>query len=184
MLFLSQGYDKTSMDSVASEASVSKQTLYSHFANKEQLFRACITGKVETYGLNLQWARREDSVEDTLTRFGVQLMELFEDPNVIAMYRLLMAESENHPELCHAFYEAGPEATKQKLADYFEDQASLGKLVAHDPPDSAELLVSILEPNLISRLLLGTADSPKRDADEPYVRKRVRWFLRSHAAPD
>ena len=37
-LFLDQGYDGTSMDDVATEAGVSKPTVYRYFADKEQLF--------------------------------------------------------------------------------------------------------------------------------------------------
>lgn len=38
LLFLEQGFDGTSMDEVAKRAGVSKQTVYSHFSGKEQLF--------------------------------------------------------------------------------------------------------------------------------------------------
>ncbi|MFK8028985.1 MAG: TetR/AcrR family transcriptional regulator [Gammaproteobacteria bacterium] len=181
-MFLSHGYDKTSMDAVANDAGVSKQTLYSHFANKEQLFRACITNKVEDHGLDLSWADRQAPIEDTLTRFGVQLLGLFRDPNVIAMHRLLMAESDNHPKLCQAFHEMGPLATKQMLADYLEDQASLGKIELEEPFESAELLVSIVERNVIAMLLLGVDKQPSNEGTAEEVRKRVQWFLNAHAA--
>lgn len=42
-LFIEHGYPNTSMDKVAKEAGVSKQTVYSHFKDKETLF-------VETVG--------------------------------------------------------------------------------------------------------------------------------------
>lgn len=39
-LFVSMGYASTSMDAVATEAGVSKLTVYSHFNDKETLFSA------------------------------------------------------------------------------------------------------------------------------------------------
>jgi TetR/AcrR family transcriptional repressor of mexJK operon len=39
-LFLSEGFDRTSMDAVAAHAGVSKTTVYAHFADKVELFRA------------------------------------------------------------------------------------------------------------------------------------------------
>src|ERR1700761_3943858 len=41
-LFLRDGYRDTSMDAVAAQAAVSKQTVYKQFADKEQLFRAVV----------------------------------------------------------------------------------------------------------------------------------------------
>src|SRR5215472_16211908 len=43
-LFLRNGYLGTSMDEVAALAGVSKQTVYTHFADKEQLFAELVRG--------------------------------------------------------------------------------------------------------------------------------------------
>ncbi|MBW4096041.1 MAG: helix-turn-helix transcriptional regulator, partial [Acidobacteria bacterium] len=39
-LLLTHGYDGTSMDAVATNAGVSKTTVYAHFSDKDALFRA------------------------------------------------------------------------------------------------------------------------------------------------
>lgn len=41
-VFLQHGYARTSMDRVAAQAGVAKQTIYSHFQDKEGLFTALI----------------------------------------------------------------------------------------------------------------------------------------------
>ena len=41
-VFLQRGYERASMDKVAKASGVSKQTLYSHFADKEALFVALV----------------------------------------------------------------------------------------------------------------------------------------------
>lgn len=41
-LFLELGFDQTSMDAVAARAGVSKTTVYAHFGDKLELFRAVI----------------------------------------------------------------------------------------------------------------------------------------------
>src|ERR1700685_4220571 len=41
-LFLKDGYELTSMEAVAKKADVSKLTIYSHFADKAELFRNVI----------------------------------------------------------------------------------------------------------------------------------------------
>src|SRR2546426_11426938 len=46
-LFLSGGYEGTSMDAVAAEAGVSKLTVYNHFSDKETLFAEAVKAKCE-----------------------------------------------------------------------------------------------------------------------------------------
>ena len=50
-LFMEKGYELTSMEAVAGEANVSKLTIYSHFADKNQLFRAIIQYRCEKIGM-------------------------------------------------------------------------------------------------------------------------------------
>src|SRR5579864_7255427 len=45
-LFLHNGYLGTSVDDIAALAHVSKQTVYTHFADKEQLFAELIRGNI------------------------------------------------------------------------------------------------------------------------------------------
>ena len=77
-LFLAQGFQGTSMDAVAKRAGVSKQTVYSHFANKEELFKACIGAKVAGYGFDS--AAMVD--DDDLRRLCQQLLDA--NPRVVA----------------------------------------------------------------------------------------------------
>src|SRR2546430_635953 len=57
-LFLRNGYLGTSMDEIAALAGVSKQTVYTHFADKERLFTELVLGNTE----------RVDEFVDVLTR--------------------------------------------------------------------------------------------------------------------
>src|SRR5277367_6123476 len=50
--FLELGYQGTSMNAVAERACVIKQTIYSHFANKEALFRSVIQASTLDYVRN------------------------------------------------------------------------------------------------------------------------------------
>ena len=51
-LFLSDGYARTSMDAIAARAGVSKQTVYSHFADKDTLFAAVVASLRSEAGAN------------------------------------------------------------------------------------------------------------------------------------
>src|SRR5262245_47308058 len=48
--FLQTGYRGTSMDEIAASAGVSKQTVYKHFVDKENLFFEIVAGTVQEAG--------------------------------------------------------------------------------------------------------------------------------------
>ena len=43
-----KGYDGTSMDEIATKASVSKQTIYKHFSDKDHLFAEIVLATTQT----------------------------------------------------------------------------------------------------------------------------------------
>ncbi len=65
-LFLQKGYPATSMDDVAAAARVSKQTIYTHFATKEELFADLVlasAGRVDEFTTALTAALADGDVE-------------------------------------------------------------------------------------------------------------------------
>ena len=49
-VFLANGYSRTSMDDIARQAGVSKQTVYQHFKSKEQLLTHVVTSIIADAG--------------------------------------------------------------------------------------------------------------------------------------
>ena len=94
-LFLTEGFERTSMDAVAQAAGVSKQTVYSHFANKDELFRSCIASKVAEYDLTVEPSEYH-TLEAGLRAFADGYLRILSDPRVVRMWRLIMAESVEH----------------------------------------------------------------------------------------
>lgn len=111
-LFLRQGFGQTSMDVVARDAGVSKQTVYSHFANKDELFEACITRTCHEYQLDnidAMLVSQPAGLAEKLHAIATQFVALMHDPRVIAMYAVVIAESKKNPSVAKIFYKAGPE---------------------------------------------------------------------------
>ncbi len=114
-IFLEVGWAGTSMDAVARAAGVSKQTVYSHYKSKEDLFRACVTNKLELYELDGSDLADLD-LEEALLAYGHRFLTLLNDPDVIRMHRLLISHCTEFPRLVDAFFAAGPEAVYSALA--------------------------------------------------------------------
>ena len=114
---MQQGFTNTSMDLVAKAASVSKQTVYSHFNNKDDLYTAVIDAKCKEYRLD---ASRLDTCDaplgDVLHEIAHQTISLLQDPDVIAMYTVVIGEAKNNPHVAELFYRAGPQQSVQTVA--------------------------------------------------------------------
>lgn len=125
-LFMTVGMERTSMDAVAQAAGVSKQTVYSHFKSKDDLFRACIASKVQMYGLDKSKIDPSAPVDIALRRVGHQFLTLLGDPDVICMFRLMISEATSFPRVVHTFFETGPHATVDYVRSIFAQYLTSG----------------------------------------------------------
>src|SRR5215471_2497824 len=125
-LFLRDGYRNTSMDQVAADAAVSKQTVYKHFADKEQLFREIVlgvTGNSEAIITDLTSVLRNSeigSVADlrtVLTDLARRYIDGVLRPNVLSLRRLIIAEAERFPDLARTYFEQAPSRGIDVIAD-------------------------------------------------------------------
>ncbi|MFD0469251.1 TetR/AcrR family transcriptional regulator [Nonomuraea thailandensis] len=90
-VFLRNGYVGTSMDEVASLAAVSKQTVYKHFTDKEQLFTNIImdtTGQVEGLAKMITAALEDsDDLEKDLGELARRFLARIMSPDVLRLRR-------------------------------------------------------------------------------------------------
>jgi TetR/AcrR family transcriptional repressor of mexJK operon len=125
-LFLEQGFSGCSMDMVAKHSTVSKQTVYSHFSNKDALFIAVIDNKCKEYQLDTFHLEQEKAnLEEVLDQVGLKIVRLLHDEKVIAMYRVVIGEVSCNPHVAELFYHAGPQHSLKALARCFQMHAEI-----------------------------------------------------------
>ena len=176
-LFLANGLAGTSMDAVSERAGVSKQTVYSHFQGKEDLFRACIRNKVEAYGFLDQALPETADLAAVLQRFGRQFLDLLFDEEVVAMHRVVIGESGAHPKLARLFYETGPGKTINAVAAYIEGQMRRGTLKQDDPRYVAVLFLNMVRAHYQLQLLMSMPPDIQDTDFDAHVEKVVDQFL-------
>jgi TetR/AcrR family transcriptional repressor of mexJK operon len=138
--FLATGFESVTMDSIAKESGVSKQTLYSYFGSKQELFLALVTEKTRVTSRSVlssvprvtDVATARDEVRDLLVAQLTAVM----DPEVLALRRLVIGEAVRFPELARALYENGPRVAIASLATVIGDLQDLG-LVRIAGPETA-----------------------------------------------
>ena len=159
-LFLNEGFANTSMDKVAKHSGVSKQTVYSHFESKDSLYTSAIENKCLAYQLDPSRLAEHNGcqlpLKDCLQTIGVQFVKLFHDEEVIAMYRVVIAEANNNPHVAELFYDAGPKASINVLGGMFQ-QFSDNRLSSETALGVAIDYFSLLKGEFHIRTLFGLA---------------------------
>ncbi len=101
-LFTQQGYDATSIDQIASAASIGKPTIYRRYPTKDHLFQAVLKEHlfrrfVEAWALRMEDLAKEAEVSsgsalEALKQICRITLELILDADAVNLYRLMIAE--------------------------------------------------------------------------------------------
>lgn len=126
-VFLEYGYKGTSMDRVAEEAGVSKQTIYSHFEDKERLFHDLVD-----YLSGSLFTEQQDHTklfelepEAFLIRISQLFFEQMDRWEYKSFFRVVVAESGRFPELAQLYVKRAVEPGLAVLVLYFEKHPEL-----------------------------------------------------------
>jgi TetR/AcrR family transcriptional repressor of mexJK operon len=187
-LFLERGYQGTSMDDIAAAAQISKQTIYTHFPNKDQLFADLVLGNTEhveelAAGL-IRTFREADGLEEGLRRVARMYAGLVIQPQVLQLRRLVLAEAGRFPDLARSYYERVPERVYGLLAALFDELMVAGRLRADDPRLAAQHFAwLVLGVPLDRGMFLPPAEAAGGAGASDLADAAVRVFLAAYAAP-
>jgi AcrR family transcriptional regulator len=133
-VFLTHGFSAATTDMIQREASVSKSTVYAHYANKEALFVAVIEAECAAYTDTVRRIEfRPGKLRETLTALARAYLDIVLSPAGLSLFRVVIAEAPRFPNLARTFYLAGPQAIATMAAD------CLGSAVASGEADLSEL---------------------------------------------
>lgn len=125
-VFLAEGFERASLDQIANRASVSKQTIYSHFADKEALFKAICTELTETLTVPLRQGSAASDLRSILTRLGEDALALMLHPAALDLHRLVASAAPRFPELGRVAYEAGAKRMLRDLSTLLLERSRAG----------------------------------------------------------
>jgi TetR/AcrR family transcriptional repressor of mexJK operon len=166
-VFLQHGYLGATTDEVAARASVSKQTLYKHFADKQRLFAEVIldttVGVVE--GLSDAVARRVEDTDDVpaaLSGLAKEWMSSLLQPEVLRLRRLVIAEADRFPEVARAWFDRGFGPGVSVLGEALQRLAGRGLLRSLGDPTLAAYQFAglVMYQPMNQAMFAGTAEIP------------------------
>jgi AcrR family transcriptional regulator len=180
-VFLAHGYGAASTDMIQRAACVSKSTLYAYYPTKDTLFAAVVEAECRAFARTfseVSFERRD--LADSLKRLGQSYLGLLLAPSALGLYRIVVAETPRFPALGQAFYAAGPDLVKRRLAEYLARTGADGQLAVRDPAQAAGHFLALLRGDLQLRALFGAGPPPGRAAIAHAVAAVVQCFMAAY----
>ena len=175
-LFLEHGFDGVSIDDIVLTVGGSKTNVYSHFGNKEGLFRAVIENLCELFLRNFKKINLSGKDARTgLTQLGTTLLKSLMLEKHIAFQRLVLAESGRFPGLGQTWFDDGPQQSRLRIAGFIAQCQQAGQLRNSDPKISATLFHDMLVFNPTHLSTIGRP--PSTQAVHRHVRQVVELFM-------
>jgi AcrR family transcriptional regulator len=172
------GYAGASMSAIAARAGVSTKTLYRLVPTKAELFRLAVRSRAGRFILAAD--ELDDPAEDLtagLERLLIAYGTLALDPEVIAVYRLVVGECSHFPELGQTFFEAAIRATSRPIADWLAHQCRRGSITLDDAEQAADMLRGMMAMEPQRAALLGQAPPPDASAIAARAKVCAKIFL-------
>ena len=176
-LFLSQGFDATTMDDIASEAEVSKATLYKHFGSKRDLFVQMVLKKLDGHlSKELYAGLTGEDLQTDLSSIAKGFMSIIYSEEGVKIYRTVMNECRLGGELPQLFYTTAIVESHNRFEAYLEKMIQAEKLICQDVKRASSTFFALMQGRPHYEELLHVPPSFP-DLDE-HAKKQVELFIK------
>lgn len=160
-LFLERGYDSVSINEIIAVVGGSKETIYSNFGNKAQLFEAVVRQLCSDVTIHID-TRPEGTLEEQATRLARSFVAIVLTPQIMAFHRLVTSIGRAFPEVGRLFYQTGPETMYRIFAQWIAQHQAKGNIRADA---DARRLAVLFHDMLIGEQMLSwlTAAASQKD---------------------
>ncbi|OUS32321.1 hypothetical protein A9Q98_01410 [Thalassotalea sp. 42_200_T64] len=182
--FCEKGFSVTSMDSIAKSAGVSKQTVYSHFGNKDELFAAAISHRCSEFRMSSMPEALLKDPQVALKTFAKGFIELLLSKEGTAIHRVCISESQTNPKVSQLFFSAGPESVIKEISQLIANYSTSGLIKVVDCHMAAVQFLSMIKGEALMRREYNTEQQLSADEIAHYIDNTVDLFLRGYGLKD
>ena len=163
-MFIANGYRRTTMDAVAAEARISKQSLYRNYPSKDALYSAMVQDWVDR-GYDAMRPHATALSEAHQAREGLLglarvLQAGLLSPPVLQMRTLIAAEAQRFPDVAADYVTRSWTRNLSMLAEALRILTARGLLHVDDPGVAAEQLTWLVVAAPLNRLTLEGGAHP------------------------
>ena len=183
-LFIRNAFAGTSMDAIAADAGVSKLTVYSHFGDKDNLFREVIRSRIQdllpeqTYAYDPQ-----ADIHDVLLRVALKHAHLDCNAETVGTFRAILSDCrQGNPRYGKLIWEEGTTRTHGLMEHLLQQAVDAGQLDIDDVPRASVQFLTLIKGNLMMRQMFGCTECPESYLQEieTTARAGVVMFLRAY----
>lgn len=181
-LFITQGYERVSMDQIAAGAGVSKLTVYSHYGDKDSLFAEAVRAHCEQgMPTSLFDEEAETPLRTRLDVIGHAFYAMVMAPDAVAGHRILCSPQVTGSTLPEVFWKAGPQPMQQAFAALLERRIAAGELQIDDTQRASAFFFTLLKGEPHAQAVFGYSCGGKRESPDEHIAAVVEMFLRAYA---
>lgn len=153
------GYKAASLLAIARRASVSNETLYNWYGNKQALFRSLIEANAKEARELLEGAlQRGSDPLDTLAALGPLLLSLVTGDNAVVLNRAAAGDISDTKTLGPTIAQFGRDTIAPLVRDLLQAASRCGHIDCDDPAAAADIYFRLLIGDLQVRRIIGAID--------------------------
>jgi AcrR family transcriptional regulator len=190
--FLRDGFAGASMDAIAGSAGVSVKTIYSHFANKDELFSKVMVAACTDHLLSKDLPPDEVLAEQFawfgeanlpgLMKAGIEYLRHLLSEEQLALYRVVTRDADRFPELGQHYQTNVARGRTGILIAYLKSVARQRSWANRDATRDASLYEALLRAGLFEEVLHGLI-TINSDAIQKQARSAANTMWRFLSAP-
>ena len=180
--FMENGFAATTTLEIATRARVSKRELYALVGNKDEMLATCIAERGRRMRLPEGFPAPTDSagLKAALRRYGTTVLRELTDPDVIAVFRLGIAEAKRSPTIAKSLDAKGRQVTNGALEALLRGAAASRLLRDGDMRRMMSHYAGLLWGDLMVWLLLGVEKAPGPAEIERRAEDAASIFVDAH----
>lgn len=160
--FLEKGFERATVEGIASDVNMTKRTVYARYPDKEALFRAAVERAIERFAISQEIieATLANDFRQTLTNIAMLRINLVSTEQGLKLQRIINTESYRFPDIYTTYFKIAALPTSQFLTKLLKQETDAGRLAIDNPTMAAVVFMSMVVSGPVSLVVSGNPLTP------------------------